>query len=603
VSSKSKSRTARDVAELFSRAQRHHQAGELMAAETLYRDVLARDPNHADSVHLLGVVAMQVGRSDIAVSLIERAIALRPRTAAYHFNLANALIALNRRAEAEANLRAAISFNGDLVEAHNNLANLLIAAGRHAEAADSLQAAVRRRPDFVEAHSNLAGVLLLLDRKEEAVTAFEIALRLRPGMAELHYNLGDALDKLGRASEAEARCREAVRLKPDYFEAWTLLGILCASRRAFGDAEAAFRKAAALRSDHGRSRVNLGKMLLRLNRSEEAASTAQAALRILPEDPEAHTVLAFSLLQLGRWREAWPEYEWRWKDARLNLEPRAFACPTWTGDALAGRTLLLHAEQGFGDTLQLLRYAAQVPHDGKVIVEVQKPLLRLAATLKGVHRILARGEALPDFDLHCPLFSLPRIFGTTVETIPNGVPYLSADPIAVERWRTRLAGAGAACVGLVWAGNRDNTEDEARSIPLAAFAALAGLDDVTFVSLQKGEGDAEAVQPPAGLRLLDFTAELADFADTAALVAALDLVIGADTAVIHLAGALGRPVWLLNRFHAEWRWLRERTDSPWYPTLRQFRQREPSNWGDVISDVRDALADRLERSSAASKLA
>jgi tetratricopeptide (TPR) repeat protein len=597
MSSKSKSRAARDVAELFSRAQRHHQAGELAAAEALYRDVLARDPNHADGFHLLGVVAIQVGRGDIAVGLIERAIVLRPRTAAYHFNLANTLIGLNRRSEAEANLRAAIAFNGDLVEAHNNLANLLIEAGRHAEAAECLQAAVSRRPGFVEAHSNLAGVLLLLDRKEEAAAAFEVALRLRPGMAELHYNLGDALDRLGRASEAEARCREAVRLKPDYFEAWTLLGILCASRNAIGDAEAAFRKAAALRPDHGRTQVNLGKMLLRLHRSEEAASTARSALRVLPDDPEAHTVLAFALLQLGRWREAWPEYAWRWKDPRLNLEPREFDCPIWTGEALSGRTLLLHAEQGFGDTLQLLRYAAQLPHDGKVIVEVQKPLARLAATLEGVDRILARGEPLPGFDLHCPLFSLPRIFGTTVETIPNGVPYLSADPIAVERWRTRLAGAGTVHIGLVWAGNRNNTEDETRSIPLAAFAALAGLDGVTFVSLQKGEGDAEAAQPPAGLRLLDFTPELADFADTAALVAALDLVIGVDTAVVHLAGALGRPVWLLNRFHAEWRWLRERTDSPWYPTLRQFRQREPSNWDDVISDVRAALADRLAGSS------
>jgi Flp pilus assembly protein TadD len=584
---------SRSIAELFDQAQRHHQAGELAAADTLYRDILAHDPRHHDSLHLLGVLALQAGHSDMAAGLIEQAIRLRPKNAVYHCNFANALIGLNRCAEAEASLRKAVELDPGLAEAQNNLAHLLIRAGRLVEAADFLQAAVRRRPDYAEAHSNLGGVLLLLEKNEEAVASFRTALRLRPGMAELHYNLGDALAKLDRSDEAETCCREAVRLKPDYFAAWNMLGIVSSSRKRFAQAEAAFRRAVALRPNHSRTRINLGKMLHSLNRHGEAVQEVQEAIRSDPDDPEAHTLLAFALLVLGRYREAWPEYEWRWKDLRLNLQPRDFGRPMWTGDALAGRTLLLHAEQGFGDALQLLRYTALIPADGKVIVEVQPPLARLATTLKGADQVLARGETLPDFDLHCPLFSLPLAFGTTIETIPGNVPYLSADPIAVDRWRKRLAGAGGPWVGLVWAGNPGTSDDADRSISLDAFAPLAEVSGATFVSLQKGELAGQAAPPPGRLRLLDWTSELQDFADTAALIGALDLVIGVDTAVVHLAGALGRPVWLLNRFHAEWRWLCDRVESPWYPTLRQFRQPEPGNWAAVITQVRDALAQHV----------
>ncbi len=267
----------------------------------------------------------------------------------------------------------------------------------------------------------------------------------------------------------------------------------------------------------------------------------------------------------------------------------------WTGDQLVGRTLLLHAEQGFGDSLQLVRYLALIPREGKVILEIQPSLARLAATLEGVDQVVVSGETLPDFDAHCPLFSLPFVFGTTIETVPANVPYLSADPSVVDMWRKRLAGASGPRVGLVWAGNSGTSDDEDRSLPLEAFAPLADVTGITFVSLQKGELASQAAQPTAGLRLLDWTQELQDFADTAALISALDLVIGVDTAVVHLAGALGRPVWLLNRCHAEWRWRCDPERSPWYPTLRQFRQPEPGNWDAAIADMRDALMQLSER--------
>jgi tetratricopeptide (TPR) repeat protein len=580
---------SRNIAELFNHAQRHHQAGELAAAEGLCRSILAHDPRHADGLHLLGLIALQVGRGDLAAGLIDQAIGLRPKSAIYRFNFATALIGLNRYAEAQASLRKAIKLDAGLAEAHNNLANLLIQTGRLTEAVECLRIAVRTRPDYAEAHSNLGGALLLLQHNEEAVASFETALSLRPDMAELHYNLGDALNKLDRVDDAENCCREAVRLKPDYFDAWNLLGIVCAYRKRFAEAEVAFQKGAQLRPGHSRVRINRGKMLLRLNRHEEIVLLLQEALRLDPNDPEAHTILAMTFLELGRYREAWPEYEWRWKDLRSNLRPRNFGRPMWTGDALSGRTLLLHAEQGFGDSLQLVRYTALVPKDGKVIVEIQPSLARLAATLEGVDQVLVRGETLPDFDLHCPLFSLPLAFGTTIDTIPSNVPYLSADPIAVDKWRMRLAGTSGPRVGLVWAGQRGSSDDETRSMSLESFAPLAEVGGTTFVSLQKGEAAAEAAQPPVGMRLLDWTSELQDFADTAALVGALDLVIGVDTAVSHLAGALGHPVWLLNRCHAEWRWRCDPVHSPWYPTLRQFRQPEPGNWDAVIHDVRDAL--------------
>jgi hypothetical protein len=330
---------------------------------------------------------------------------------------------------------------------------------------------------------------------------------------------------------------------------------------------------------------------------KEAEAAARTALRLRPDMPDAQVNLAMVLLLTGHWAEAWPFYEARWQVGDLAMQRRAFPQPLWTGaQPLAGRTILLHAEQGLGDTLQFCRYAPLVAAQGaRVVLEVQPPLTRLLAGLEGVAQIVATGDPLPDFDLHCPLMSLPHAFATTPETIPAPVPYLAADPAQQKAWREVLADLPGPRVGLVWAGSarawlpHATAIDRRRSMRLADMAPLAQVRGYSFVSLQLGPPAAQLAEPPAGLRIHDATTHLGDFADTAALVANLDLVIAVDTAVAHLAGALGRPVWLLNRFDTCWRWLLGRDDSPWYPGLRQFRRGAQEDWTSVMQRVAATL--------------
>jgi len=301
-----------------------------------------------------------------------------------------------------------------------------------------------------------------------------------------------------------------------------------------------------------------------------------------------------ALLLSGKFREGWAEYEWRWRTRRAAAEVRRFPLPAWGGEPIGDKTILVHAEQGHGDTLQFCRLASNVPARG-IILEVQPPLVRLLSSLAGPRVVIARGEKLPPHDLHCSLMSLPFALDTTLETIPAEVPYLKADSRDVDDWRRRLAHLPGRRVGLCWAGGRSptnreqNRDDDRRSLHLTALAPLASIEGISFVSLQTGPPAAQATHPPAGINLHDFTAALHDFGDTAALVECLDLVISTDTATPHLAGALGKPVWLMIRNDACFRWLRGRDDSPWYPTMRLFRQSAPGDWGSVTSRVRDAL--------------
>ncbi len=356
---------------------------------------------------------------------------------------------------------------------------------------------------------------------------------------------------------------------------------------------AAHRRAIALKADFPEAYTNLGNALKGQGNIAAAIAACRQAIALNPDLPDAHHNLSLTLLLNGEFAEGWREYEWRWQTKQLR--PRGFAQPLWSGEAVDGRVLLLHAEQGYGDMIQFCRYVPLVAARGRVVLEAPRALVRLFSGLAGVERIVVQGDPLPAFDLHCPLLSLPRAFATTLETIPGGVPYLGTDPAQVSAWRDRLAGLARLRVGLVWAGEPRATDrirgavDRRRSISLGHFARLAGVGGIAFVSLQKGEAAAQTRSPPPGLRLHDWTGELEDFADTAALIAALDLVISVDTAVVHLAGALGKPVWLLNRFDTDWRWLLDREDSPWYPTLRLFRQHRPGDWAGVLERVAAAL--------------
>ncbi|MFO1361145.1 MAG: tetratricopeptide repeat protein [Burkholderiales bacterium] len=459
------------------------------------------------------------------------------------------------------------------------------------EAIECFRAALSLRPDHAEAHCNLGTALQECGALDDAVRCFRTALGLRPDYYEAHYNLGNALKERGDLDAAADEYRAALRLQPDFPPAHNNLGTVLQQRGELDGAERAF--AAALRLDPGFEKAHNGLGLVRFERGHvgEAIERYRHALRLAPDFAEAHLNLALALLLSGRLQEGWGEYEWRWRSRALGLERRHRDAPRWRGEPLAGRSILLHYEQGLGDTIQFARLAHAVAALGaRVMLEVQAPLHALLRRALAPLEVLRAGDPLPTFDYQCPLLSVPGALGIALDDVPAAVPYLAADEALRLRWRERIGGAQGLRVGIAWAGSATHRYDRNRSVPFALLAPLLGVPGVRGYSLQKGAAARAAGETRGGDALIDWTDELASFDDTAALVACLDLVVTVDTAVAHLAGALGKPVWLLTPFAPDWRWLLERADSPWYPTMRLFRQRAPRDWGGVVGDVRAELA-------------
>jgi len=553
---------AGDAQQQLERARALHQQGMLAEAGTMYRKILRRKPNSFEVLHLAGVLALQTGRPAEGVELIGKALRFGAGSAAVHCDLGAGLRALQRPAEALENYDRAIALQPDHAEAHYHRAGVLAQLRRHAEAVASYDQAIALKPDYAEAYSNRGIVLAYLQRQADALASFDRAIALRPGYARAHYNRAKALAELQQNEAALASYDRAVALRGDDAEAWCNRGVVLAS----------------------------------LQRNEAAVESFDRAIVLRPDYAAAHWNQGLCWLALGRLDRGWKLFEWR-KKLPVPLGNRTLPQPVWLGqESIAGKTLFIHWEQGFGDTLQFCRYAGLVRALGaQVVMSVQDPLLRLVGTLGAGVNVIG-GDAQPEaFDYHCPMMSLPLALGTTLETIPGPTRYLTADPAAVAVWRRRMAAFSGLRVGLCWAGNalRPNPSarllDRRRSIALAQLAPLAGVAGVQFVSLQKGDAAAQGSATDAGISLHDWTGELDDFADTAALIEALDLVITVDTSVAHVAGALGKPVWILNRFDGCWRWLLYRDDSPWYPTARLFRQTERGDWQRVFRRIVDEV--------------
>jgi Flp pilus assembly protein TadD len=520
--------------------------GERQEAEALLRTALARRPALREAEANLANLLRETGRHAEAAALAEAALARNPGDVGVLTTLGACRRALGDLPGAEAALRQALALRPDHPEALANLGATLRAAGDAAGAVAALRAALRHKPALEAARLELGAALMALDRPAEAAAAYAAL----PG-AEGRRGLGLARLALGDLAGAEAALRAASRLAPRDPEAWNSLGDVLRCQGDLAGAEAAFAEALALAPGHAGARTNRG------------------MLRLLQ----------------GRWAEGFADYESRWQAEPWRHAARHPAAAPWQGEALAGRTLLLWAEQGLGDTLQFARFAALLPRDGRILLEAPAPLIRLLEGLAGVDAVLPAGEPLPPFDLHCPLMSLPARLGTTLADLPGAVPYLAADPAPRRAWLEALPPGRR--VGLAWAGNPRTGADRRRSIALAQLAPLA-LPGVVLVPLQVGPGAEEA--PPPGMALHAPDPPLGDMADTAALVAGLDLVIAVDTAVAHLAGALGRPVWLLNRFDTCWRWLETGETTPWYPSMRILRQPRPGAWEPVIAAAAAALA-------------
>jgi Flp pilus assembly protein TadD len=472
-----------------------------------------------------------------------------------------------------------------MAEAHNNLGNVLKSQGHLEHAIAAFRRALEVRPNYSDAWYNLGNTLLASRQPLEAESAFGRALSLCPRHAEAHNNRGQALKEMGRMDEALAACKKAIELKPGYAGAYTNLGNILQAAQRWEEAIAAHRRALELQGDCVEAWSNLGNALMALNRTDEALTAYQAALRLRPDSAEiAYNECLVHLVQ-GEIPAAWEGYELRWGLKDLRRRPVQVR-PSWDGsEPLAGRSIVVFSEQGLGDTLQFARYIPLLAERGaSVHVVVQKSLKSLVERIPGVRSVVAPEEPWSECDFHCPLLSLPRAFRTALDSIPSEVPYMEARADKKEAAAGWLAPSGPLRIGAVWCGNPAHPRDRSRSIPIAALGPVLAALAPGWVSLQKDlrPGDAETLRAFQGVDLSD---RLNDFEDTAGVIAQLDLVITVDTAVAHLAGAMGKPTWILLPYAPDWRWLLEREDSPWYPTARLFRQTEPGNWKSVLARI------------------
>lgn len=524
--------------------------GDLDAAAALFEQAVAQNPGDIAAYNNLGVVRKLQGRLDEAIASFGRALAIDPDYVDGIVNLGAALRDRGRHDDAIACLRHAAALAPQAFGAHFNLGNAYFAKGDAAAAAASFQAALAIEPSHAGAYNNLGQALQRLGRGNEAIAAYRKALSIAPDDPAVSFNLILALKNGDQLDEAAECCRRLLIANPRSAEAHNNLGAVAMAQGRFDEALASYRRATAIKENY----------------------------------PEAQTNEAILLLLRGDFERGWPKYEWRLK--RGGGDARHYAQPQWRGEPIAGKTILLHSEQGFGDTIQFMRYAAMVAAAGAtVIVEVPSPLKDLAASLRAPVKILARDEALPPFDVYCPLGTLPRVFGTRADTIPAPIPYLFAKPATAARWREGFGNAPGLKVGLVWAGNPNHVNDHNRSVAIESLRSLLETAGIRWFSLQVGPCAKDLALLPPGL-VTDLSTELTDFAETAGAIAGLDLVIAVDTAVVHLAGALGRPVWTMLPFVPDWRWQLERPDSPWYPSMRLFRQPASGDWQTVVANVK-----------------
>ena len=580
-----------------------HQRGQLDHARRLYEEILIDDPRNADAWHLLGVIAAVSGELEQAVASIGKAIAINPNEAVIYNNRGAALLELARPDAALEDLDRALALSPGYADAHYNRANVLRSLGQWEPALAGYDRALSLKADHPETWSNRGIVLAALNRWDAAMSSYDRAIALRPDFAAAHFNRANVLCERRHWDAALGGYDRAIALKGDYAEAHCNRGFALHALERLEDALQSCDRAIAITADYPEAWCNRGTVLLAMRRLPEALGSYDRALALKPAFASGYANRALALLMAGEYERGWTDYEWRWKDpSNWSIkEKKSHHQPLWLGQQdLWDRTILLQSEQGYGDTIQFCRYVRLIAGLGaRVILEVPAVLSTLLSSLEGVAHVAVHGANLPPFDYHCPFLSLPLAMKTSLSNVPAEVPYLSVDQERLSHWSAKLGEGHNLRVGLVWSGGFRPSQPELwsvnrrRNVPLESFAGFEH-QAIEFYSLQKGEfAESELAEAMArgwgGPHIKDFTGELHDFADTAALIAQLDLVISVDTATAHLAGALGKPVWILNRFDACWRWLLDRDDSPWYPTARLYRQERPGDWEGVLQRVRRDL--------------
>jgi tetratricopeptide (TPR) repeat protein len=568
------------------------KAGQLAEAEKCGQKALAIDAGHADSLHLMGLLCLAAKRHDSAIEWFAQAIRQDPNVADYFSNLGTVLQRQGRLDEAVKSFDRALVLKPDLTEVWYRLGEVLQQQKRYDEAILSFDQALTLNPQYREAAN--ASALLHFDtgRYDEAIARFDRSLEIAPGQAGAFHLKGICQLRLQRFAEALANCSKALELAPDNPEITNNIGLVLQRLVRNEEALGYFDRAIALRPQFALAFNHRGTSLSELRRFDEALASFASATTIQPDYADAHWNRALLQLLIGDFAGGWAAREWGRKSKAVGFVDRQFSKPMWLGEEpIAGKTILLHSDEGLGDTIQFSRYATMVAQRGaRVILEVQDFVQPLLSGIEGISLCLPKTiEALPEFDLHCPLSSLPLAFETRLETIPSAPAYLPAPSAErAQPWQARLGAHDKLRVGLVWSGNPAHGNDRNRSMSLRALSSILDVD-ARFISLQKDVRPDDQASLLERTDIVDLTGQLSDFAETAALISCLDLVITVDTSVAHLAGALGRSTWILLPYAPDYRWLLDRDDSPWYPTVRLFRQDERRDYASVLARVRVEL--------------
>jgi tetratricopeptide (TPR) repeat protein len=550
------------------------------------RRAVELDPGLSPAYYNLGVAFYQKGLLEEAVGFWQKTIELKPDNFLVYSNLGTALGRMKRLKEAASFFQTALSIDPRQPMAWVNLGNIRKEQGEIEEAITYYRKALTIDPELPEGYINLGFLAVDQGHLDGAVLFFQKTVELDPYSAENFFNLGNVYKDKQEINKSIESFQEAIRLRPDYHQALNNLALLLHGQGRLEEAIAFFYQALEARADEAEIFNNLGNVYKDQKRMEQAVEAYRRAVNLNPTYPEGHWNLALALLMTRNFEQGWPEYEWRWKIKGV-ISRGDFERPLWDGRPLEGKRILLYAEQGFGDTVQFIRYVPSVlERGGRVVVECQPELVSLLQTMKGIEAVIPHGNPLPNFDVQCPLLSLPLIFRTDLSTIPSPIPYLRTDPEKVQKWRDRLASdQGNYKVGLVWAGKPDHSNDHNRSISFNELWPLFLIPGISFYGLQRGTAAMPAKESPPGPNWVNLSDELYDFSETGAAIQNLDLIISVDTAVAHLAGALGRPVWTLLPFAPDWRWLLDREDTPWYPTMKLFRQTTFRQWAGAIKKV------------------
>ena len=582
------------VATLISQGLAFHQKGNLKEAQVIYEQVLALESNHFDALQLLGTSLAQTKQYEKAVDCLYKALKINPNHASTYFNLANPLKELGRLDEALVAYNSAISHRSDYAEALFYRGNILKELGRLDEALTSFDKAISIQPDSAQTHANHGLALHELKRLEEALASFNKAINIKSDFAQAYSNRGATLIELGRFREAIDSFDQAITIQPNHAEAYYNRGIAQQALRLLNEALASYKKATSIKPDYAEAYSNRGNVLKDLGRLNEALVAYKEAISVNPDYAPAHLNLSLLHLLEGNFKDGWQNYECRWKDRDISKSRWAknFPHPLWLGaEKLKNKTILLYPEQGLGDTIQFSRYATLVAELGaNVILGVQRPLINLLKNIEGISQIVSDGDPLPAFDYQCPLLSLPLAFKTELQTIPPAPQKIIHDSNKVKKWQLKLGDKTNPRAGLVWSGSVGHTNDHNRSLTLSKILPYLP-SNLDYVCLQKEIRDIDKKLLLQHPEIKHFGDALNDFTDTAALCELMDVVISVDTSVAHLAGTLGKPTWVLLPYNPDWRWLLKRNDSPWYSSMKLYRQDKIGDWDGVLRRVElDLLA-------------